>query len=214
MLKAIIFDMDGVLVDSEGIHHNAEEHVFAEFGVRPTREEWASFKGTTDKSIFSHIQKTYLPHIALEDLLAKKQEIVLSVIRENVKEIPGSVAFVKSLRGKYKLALATSSNTAQRDATLSVFGLTPYFDALISADDVERGKPDPEPYLKVILLLGVDVSECVVIEDSINGMKSARAAGAKVIGITTSFTADVIRPYCDWVVGSYQEVKKIVNSLS
>lgn len=206
--------MDGVLVDSEDMHHDAEGHVFAHYGFKPNKEEWLSFKGRPDGEFFEFIHKNYLPDVSVDELRKKKNELLLAKIKAHTEVIPGSMDFVRSMNGTFKIALVTSSSKIQRDATLAAFDIMDQFDVLICADDVEHGKPDPEPYAKAIAQLGVDAASCVVIEDSINGMKSARAAGAQVIGITTSFAADVIEPYCDYTAEGYEEIREIIEKLS
>lgn len=216
MLKAIIFDMDGVLTDSERYQQDAERYVLSNYGVVPTKGEWESFTGRTNRQIFTYIQKAYCLHVPIDKMIAEKRAIVLEKMRTVVEPIPGAMDYVKMISSekKLKIGLVTSSIFEHVEVVLSRFGIFSCFDAMVTGDEVMKGKPDPEPYLMAIEKLGVDAASCVVIEDSINGMKSARSAGAKVIGITTTFTADIIKPYCDWVAASYKEIQNIVDNVS
>jgi HAD superfamily hydrolase (TIGR01509 family) len=119
------------------------------------------------------------------------------------------------VKSKYNVALVSSSPKPIVDIVVQRFELGKYFDRIITGDDVEKGKPDPEPYLKAAKELGVHPEECVVVEDSINGVKSAKAAGMKCIGITNSFPREELeRAGADYVIDVIVELPVALEAIS
>lgn len=187
---AIIFDMDGVIVLSESIHLEAGQAALERYGLQlDFKAIHSQFRGRTDADMFAYILETYpsVTPVSLKRLIQDKTEIFLSRL-DRVAPVQGSIEFVRQVR-RYcsKVGLTTSASRQEQQRVFQIFDLQPWFDGVITADDVEQAKPDPEPYLKTVQRLGCDPSRCLVIEDAIHGIQSARAAGCQVIGITTSF---------------------------
>jgi len=183
--KAVIFDMDGVLIDSEPLWKIAMEEAFQSVGCKITRED---FQKTVGLRIDEVIEFWY-NEIGWEGLSPKEleQKIVnkmMELIRENGKPLKGVVNTLHYLREKnYKIGLGTSSYTVLIDVVLETIGLRSLFDFVHSAEHEEYGKPHPAVYLTVSNELGVQPSECLVIEDSINGVIAGKAAQMKVVCI-------------------------------
>ncbi|MGO8692587.1 MAG: HAD family hydrolase [Rectinemataceae bacterium] len=191
MVKAILFDMDGVLVDSETFIVEAACAMFAErHGIVVSPAEFRPFVGMGEDRYLGGVAE--LHGVAL-DLTADKTrtyEIYGDVIRGRLKELPGAVAFVRRCRAEgIKTALVTSADAVKAEANLVELGLSRAdFDAFVTGLDVERKKPHPDIYLAGARLIAVDPADCLVVEDAVSGAQAARAAGCSCLGITSSFS--------------------------
>ncbi len=186
---AILFDMDGVIVDTERLHSKAELATCAANNLSVPLSEWDHFRGKTTRTIFEYIVSNYSKRpLDVEYLINHKTENYLALASKEAVLIPGSVEFLKWMRPRVsRAALATSSKRVIQELMFDMFGLEQYFDSVITGDDVKNGKPNPEPYLKAAESVGVPIGRCAVIEDSDSGITSAKNAGAYPIGITTSY---------------------------
>lgn len=206
-IKSILFDLDGVLVDSESIYTEFWSDVERRF---PTGVDNFSLKikGTTLPSILD----TYFPaecHPAIMDMLRELERHMVYRLFDGVGDM---LAELKA--AGYGIAIVTSSNRAKMTtvyAHIPAFGR--YVDGLITDEDVERSKPDPEPYLRGAERLGVHPADCAVVEDSLNGLRSGRAAGAFVIGIPTTNSREDIAPLCDAVIDHIADLPRLLARL-
>lgn len=211
LIKAVIFDMDGVITDTEPLHVEAERQVCREYGLDAPFDLWSGFKGKTTDDIFSRLVAEFgggRP-LSVPELVARKTAIYLELAARGMPIIPDVVDFIRFVRGRFaKVGLATGSNRPIQQAVFDQLGLHPYFDAVTTAEDVVHGKPDPEVYLKAAECLRVPPPACIVIEDSDNGIRAAKAAGCRVVGITTSFPRErLLAVGADIIVDSYDELK-------
>lgn len=183
MLKAVIFDMDGVIVDSEPAHVKSERQLFAPYGIALSDEELQSYMGRSSWFLLEDIIRKYGIDAKAERLYPEHKKNLLQLYRETVEPIPGALELIGELKKKgVDLALASSSD---RDLVLSVvekFQLTSIFNVLVSGDEVERVKPHPDIFLKVVDRLGCSPRECVVIEDSQAGVQASNSAGVPCVG--------------------------------
>ncbi|MBD3307579.1 HAD-IA family hydrolase [candidate division KSB3 bacterium] len=188
-IDAVIFDMDGVIVDSEPLHCQAEQTIFRQYGVEAPWSEWDSFTGLTDRVIFTYIVENFTDgRYSVDELLQAKYKIFLALLADQVQPIPGAIDFIRWTRDRYaKLALTTSSTREVQQIIFERFGLQAYFDVIITEERIQHSKPHPEPYLKTLDALQLPADTCLVIEDSLNGIRSAKEAGCRVIGLATSF---------------------------
>ncbi len=187
---AIVFDMDGVLIDSEPLHFAALHALLREDGFVLTREENEDFFGATSEATFrTLIARHGLPRTVAE-YMVRYDAAVLSVLSEPHEAAPGVHALIDCARAHaMKLAVASSSRLSWISATLRSLGLSGAFDAIVSGDDVAHSKPSPEIYLLAAARLSLPSSRCLAIEDSPNGVASAVAAGLSVLGVRTAYTA-------------------------
>lgn len=189
--EAFIFDLDGVLINSEPVHEFTLLKLSSEFGRPFTRQEILSFKGFPEKTTARRFKELF------PDLKATEGEIIekrLELLKGNfhlVQIMEGAIQFLSRCRA-YRLGLATSADRQIQELAFRTFGLGPFFEAVITGNDVKRGKPDPEPYLLSASRLGVGPQVCLVIEDAVNGILSGKAAGCRVAGLATSFDQEVL----------------------
>jgi len=193
-IKAVIFDMDGVITDTEPLHMAAERQVCTELGINAPIEMWEGFRGRTTVAIFQTIVAKCCPgqHDPAA-LAARKQEIYLNEAPDKMQIFPGAREFIIDCARRYPLALTTSSVVEIQKAAFDKFDLAKFFLVTTTGDEVTCGKPDPEPYLLTVSRLNLPPEQCAVIEDSDSGIMSAAAAGCIPCGITHTFPADALR---------------------
>ena len=211
--KAIIFDMDGVLVDTEPVHKKAELQACRDYGFDPPPEEWRAFKGIRERDIFTAVaKKAGAWPVNVDDLIRRKTAIYLGLIAKDLPVVPGAADFVRLAKAKVGvICLATSTTRTIAETTLRSLGVLGLFDELVTGEDVGRGKPDPEIYRLACSRCGLEPQDCLVVEDSDNGIKAAAGAGCCVIGITTSFPRDhLIAAGADQVVDDYGELGRLL----
>lgn len=203
-IKGIVFDMDGVLVDSEPLHIEAWNDVFAEFGYHFDMEWFHQWIGVSDKNFTLKIVEEYKIPKDADILLKDKRRIFEEKIRQGVPAHKGVKELLPQLSHLPK-AVATSSNRSGAMISLEGAGLIHFFKGVVTADDVAQHKPFPDCYLKATEILGLQPEECVGIEDSISGIKAAKAAGLFVIGVATSLPASLLIPHADMVLENTEE---------
>lgn len=206
MLKGVLFDMDGVLVDSEEFIRNAAISMFKELGLETKAEDYFEFIGTGEDRFLGGTAEKYSFLIDLPAAKIRTYEIYLELIKGRLKPLPGVVSFITECRRRgLKIALATSADRTKMDANLVEMGMTyNNFDAVVNGLEVERKKPFPDIYIRAAELIDLEPSECLVVEDAVNGIEAAKSAGAKCLGITTSFSKEELAG-ADWFAGNLSE---------
>lgn len=212
-IEAIIFDMDGVITDSEPLQVEADRWVCSIHGISLEGVDLSQFKGKPNRDTFAYIVNTFTDgSLSVSDLIDQKRKRYIEISRERLTLIPGSEKFLSHVRKKLsKIALTTSSNRMIQQFTFDKFNLHRYFDVVTTGDEVINGKPHPEPYLLTLEKLRISPEGVYVVEDSGNGVLSAKAAGCRVIGITTSFPRYVLMERgADFVVDSFEEMYSLL----
>lgn len=186
MLKAVIFDMDGVLVDSEPLHYKANYLTMKEnFGIELDYEYYKQFIGSTVAYLWNKIKEDFhITQYSADELNKINDKTLEYLVRtEGYPPVKGAADFVKELKNQgYKIAVASSSKRFKIMDNLSMLGILDCFDAIISGAELLRPKPFPDIFLKAAKELGVSERECLVIEDSENGVRAAAAAGIACAG--------------------------------
>jgi beta-phosphoglucomutase len=208
--QACIFDFDGVIIDSEPLHARAKQITLDNFRIKYPSTLFADFKGRTDKAFFEFVANDLAKAgVTAEEMGAYKRQVYLKLF-ENVPLVAGIKDFLPLARPTFKKLGVTTSATP-RDFLLAAqkYQLQPWFDIIITGEDTMKHKPDPEPYLKTMAMLNVAGSETLVIEDSPNGILSAKSAKCTVVAITTAFESNELRlAGADLVVASFAELER------
>lgn len=207
-MKAVIFDMDGVIIDSEPFWKNAEFEVFSSLGVVLDKE----FTDLTQTMTTIEVTKFWYEKFPWESKsLEEVEDIVISRVMELIEqgraERNGIELFIKQLKSNgFKIGLATNSPYKIIPVVLEKAGIADYFDSIFSAEFVEFGKPDPAIYLMTSKELGIDPENCIVIEDSYSGMLAAKKAGMKVVAFTNG-NQDINISLADYKMESFLETE-------
>ncbi len=211
-MKAVIFDMDGVLVDSEPVIIEASLRVLKKYGVEAKESDFKEFTGMGDDIFIGGVARKY----GLEydpSMKLQAYEIYLQIIDTHIKRFPGALPLIKYLKEKgITLAVASASDLIKVKANIKALGASENdFNAVITGSDVQRKKPFPDIYLKAADAIGIDSSECIVVEDAVSGTIAGISAGMKVAAVTTSFSEkDLINAGANWVFDDIFSVSGII----
>jgi HAD superfamily hydrolase (TIGR01509 family) len=218
MLKAIIFDFDGVIADAEPIHLKAFQMILSEQGILLSNQDYYDrYLAFDDKTFFTMIFKDNgigIDKALINSLMIRKSEYYNKLIRENLVVFPGVVDLINKAYGKYTIAIGSGALRNEIEFILECAGVRKEFNIIVSADDVEHCKPNPEVFVKVLERINEIGSqklefiypyECLVIEDSIAGIKAAHAAGMKCLAVTNSYPYEKLSE-ADLIINSLKEV--------
>ncbi len=215
MNYAFIFDMDGVLIDSNPFHKIALQQFCKEHGHDLNEAQLREkIYGRTNKdwlrNLFGDIDKSLLVKYADE-----KEALFRELYIKDVHALEGLIPFLSKLKDQeIPMAIATSAPRANVDFTIQYANLGGYFDTILDESFVNKGKPDPEIYLKTAQALGFDPTNCIVFEDSLSGIESGKAAGCKVVGITTTHTRKELNK-TDFIMDNFNYItpQSLISSL-
>lgn len=207
MIKGVLFDMDGVLVDSEEFICRAAIAMFRENGIDVKPEDFLPFVGMGENKYLGGVALKYWMNADIEEIKARTYNIYGEITKGKLHPLPGAVDFVKSCRKRgFKLALATSADRFKMEVNLREIGLSESsFDTTVNGLEVDRKKPFPDIYLEAAARLGLRPEECLVVEDAVSGVRSGKAAGCKCLALTTSFKAEELIE-ADWICDTLAEV--------
>lgn len=221
MLRALIFDFDGVVADNEPIHLSAFQDVLRDVDISLTAQDYfAHYVGYDDKGCFEAVLTAHgRPHSKpiINDLVAKKAPIFMGRLKERLFIFPGVQPLVREAAGRYHLAIASGALRHEIEFVLEQGGIRKAFEHITSAEDVVRGKPDPEVYLHALGGLSrlqprngvsepeLKADECLVIEDTLAGIRAAHVAGMKVLAVANTYTQQDLHE-ADAVAKSLEEV--------
>jgi len=214
--RAVIFDLDGVLADSEPCWNQIDAKLLAEYGVTYRGENHRDVLGVSYRLAVEFYKKAFGLSASIEELMQRRGEIATEFFANRVGLFPSAKATLEELRQmSLYLAVATSSVSASARPFLERHGLTPFFDVIVTGDEIERGKPDPDIYLLAAEKLGIRADACLVIEDALSGIAAGKAAGIRVAAIPDRRFVDA-RDYekeADYVLGNLSEIPKLVRRL-
>ncbi len=210
--RGVIFDLDGVLVDSEALHVEAWRALFARLGIEVSDEEYAQGVGMADVDWLRWLVARRGLQADIASWREEKRALFQRILAADTRPFPGVAELVRRLRPDFRLAVASNSWRQNIETVLERLGLRDSFDALVGADDVTRHKPHPEAYQVAAARLGLPPAACVVIEDSPLGIQAAKAAGMRCIGITNSLPAERLGG-ADLVVGTLEDAEPVLRFL-
>jgi beta-phosphoglucomutase family hydrolase len=189
---AVIFDMDGVLVDNGAYHYRAWKMFCDKFDILFSEDKFRTFFfGRTNEQVLGDLFKNALTAHEIKQLALEKEQIYRDIYAPYLKPVKGLLSFLDNLKeNKIPVGVATSAPKENVDFVLLGLGIMKYVDIIVDDSMVSNGKPNPEIFLKAAQLLHTEPKDCVVFEDSLSGTKSAFDAGTKVIALTTTLPAE------------------------
>lgn len=214
-IKGILFDMDGVLVDSEEIICEAAIQMFAEHNVVVQPSDFLEFVGAGENRYLGGVAEKYNFAFDLERDKARAYAIYDQKVVGRLKPLPGVIDFIAFCKYKgIKIAVATSADEVKMLINLREMGISAsIFDATVNGSEVTHKKPDPEIFILAASKLGLMASECLVVEDAINGVMAANAAGCACLALTTSFPATLLID-AQWITSDLSDVpQEIISQL-
>lgn len=207
MLRAVIFDMDGVIVDSEPLHVKAERQTMAPYGVEVAEKEMQGYMGRTPKILLRELIKRYRLDAALETIYTSHKMNLLTLYQNEVEPIPGALGLICDLVREGKdLALASSSDNDLISVVLDKFCLSPSFNVVVSGEEVVRVKPYPDIFLEATRRLGYDSRECIVIEDSKAGVRASKSAGIPCVGFRSPHSKNQDLSEAEIIIDDLREI--------
>jgi beta-phosphoglucomutase len=200
LLEAVLFDMDGVLVDSEEYIRSAAVQMFLEKGYQVAPEDFLPFTGMGENRYLGGVAEKHRIPFNLEKEKARTYAIYADMVRGKLNPLDGVHEFINTCRERgLKLAVASSADPVKVNINLDEIGLErSLFGAIVTGLDIEHKKPAPDIFLKAARLLDIHPSRCLVVEDAISGVEAGKAAGARVLALTTSFTGKELSK-ADWI---------------
>ncbi|MCK5136712.1 MAG: HAD-IA family hydrolase [Bacteroidales bacterium] len=205
-IKAVLFDMDGVLVDSEEYICQAGVEMFNEKGYKVLPDDFLPFTGMGENRYLGGVAEKHSIPFNLEADKARTYEIYADMVRGKLSPLDGVHDFIGICLSKgLKLAVASSADPIKVNINLDEIGLERnLFRAIVTGLDIEHKKPAPDIFLKAAELVGADPRSCLVVEDAVSGVAAGKAAGAKVLALTTSFSPEELSG-ADWIAGTLAE---------
>ena len=214
-IKAIIFDFDGVIVDTEPLHLNAFQKVLSDEGIELTSEVYYSkYLAYDDKTFFYKSLNDfgkYRGQNQITEIIVKKSKYFDEIVESNLVVFDGVAEFVKSIAGSFRTAIGSGALRNEIENILDHIGLSKYFEFIVSANEVEMCKPNPEVFIKVLERFNNSMQseifnhECLVFEDSVHGIIAAKEAGMNCIAVSNSCSSDKLSS-ADLIINSFNEI--------
>lgn len=216
--NALIFDLDGVLVDSEPLHQRDWLTVFREGGIDFPEAQVARLQGLRGEQVIEWLEETFpesIKDVDMEALIQEKRRLFMDQSIGELEAIRGAEAFLRAQKGQLPLALVTSARLKIVGRVLFHFNWRNIFDALVGAEHVTHSKPHPEPFLKAVERFHLKPGDCVVFEDSVVGVQSARSAGCRVCGVTSTADAQTLKDAgALWTISNFEDERVLETILT
>lgn len=204
-ITAIVFDMDGVLVDGERLHYGAARRILAEHDIELDIATYAGYMGMTGRDIWQDLRDRFGLRVGFDSYQARYDTTILELYRSDSQPLPGARAALDQVRASgLPCALASSSRREWVQTALDALDFSGYFQAIVTGDEVRNGKPDPEIYRTAAARLGLAPATCLAIEDAPAGIESARRAGLRVLAVRSEYTEGLALPGADRVLDSLE----------
>ncbi|HEY8747063.1 MAG TPA: HAD family phosphatase [Tepidisphaeraceae bacterium] len=212
-MRAVIFDMDGLMIDSEKVYWEAGRQIAREFGKVVSDETLGRMMGRKPLESIALFAQTLGITEPPENLLRLREARVLGVLEQGIDLMPGLDLTLKTLHKSHPLAIATSAPKYIVDVVMAKLQLRHYFQVIQTSDDVTNGKPDPEIYLKAMSKLDVLPSNSIVLEDSSNGALAGKRSGAYTIAVPSTYTRDQDFSFVDYIAQNLTDATQHIQSL-
>lgn len=213
MIKAIFWDNDGVLVDTERLYFQANQEVFASAGLALSERDYLQLFLRQDKGAWHLLEAQGVQPDEIQRLRDERNERYSQLLSREARVIDGVTDVLESLHGKYLMGIVTSSRRDHFDVIHGRTDLLKYFDFVLTSGDFKRSKPHPDPYLMAIERSGLQPDECIAIEDSERGLEAATLAGIRCIVIPTALTRGCDFASAHRVVSSVTDVPELCGVL-
>jgi beta-phosphoglucomutase len=195
-VRAVLWDMDGTLIDSEEFHWISWRDTMADEGIAITHEQFLASFGQRNDSILPRWLGAEATPERMERIANAKEERYRALVRKNgISALPGVADWLRRLHQGWQQAIASAAPRPNIDVILEALGAAHYFQGIVSAEEVRKGKPDPEVYLTAASRVGASPGNCIVVEDAVAGVEGARNAGMRSIGVShngTHLPADIV----------------------
>jgi beta-phosphoglucomutase len=207
MVIAVVFDMNGVIIDDERIHQASWRQYCQKHGFHLTEEDFThNVFGRTEKDTFEYLYGRTITSGELEAFSNERVDTAIALFKPQIKLADGLKKLLVELSDlSIPLAIATSSRRRYFRFIMEALDIGKFFKGAVTAEDIVKGKPDPEVYLKAAQLLGVPPQNCEAVEDTLSGIKSARAAGMQVTALASTHSADELQ-VADRVIGTFKDI--------
>ncbi len=215
--KAVITDLDGIIVNSEPVHFlSFQKMLEMDYGISYTKEDDENFLGTTDQNVFAALKKRY-PQIKtpLTDLIRRRTEVFISLFKTQAKPRAGIGELLNYFKSQnIPLAVGTAASRGVVEFILNSFKFRNFFKTIVCADDLAHGKPAPDTFLEIAKRLNVSPKDCLVLEDSLCGVQAAKAAGMTCIAIPCGPTLSQDLSAADFVLKNLSDVTPVLQTLT
>jgi HAD superfamily hydrolase (TIGR01509 family) len=213
MVEGLVFDMDGLMIDSERLYFQAEREIGRRFG-KEVREEtlWRMMGRKPEESIEIFVEEVGIP-MAPGEVLEMRQRLMRELLQSDLVAMPGLDHIIGAFEKRLKLAIATGAPREFVDIAVDKLKIRKKFAVLQSSDEIERGKPDPEIYVTTCRKLGIAPAHCVVLEDSENGAAAGKGAGCYVIAVPSAYTNRQDFSRADFIAGDLFQAQRHISAL-
>lgn len=210
MIQTIIFDMDGVIVDIEPVHHYAYYQHFKQLNIEVSHDLYTSFTGNSTKNVYQKIKDIFGIEGEIHDLVQTKRNLFNDAFdtKEDLFLLDGVEDLIQQLHLKGKqLILASSASKVTIERVFNRFNLHPYFSHIVSGEDFPQSKPNPAIFIEAVRLSNSSKEQCIIIEDSTNGIQAAKAAGVYCVGYKSENSKNQDYSLADQVIRHFSELK-------
>ena len=205
-VKAVIWDMDGIIADTSQYHHKGWQIVFRKRGINYTEADFRRNTGKRSDTIIREVLGEKIPQNEITEIIQEKDETFRQLMGQNIKPFPGVLKLITSLKEHgFKIAIASSAPMENIQLITQSLKIHNRFDAIISGWEVTKGKPDPQTFLLAAEKLGVEAEDCIVIEDAISGVTASKRAGMRCIAVTNTTSREELRE-ADLIIDTLEEI--------